>query len=53
MFKTTVRTALYATLGLLLASQSYVAGHETNARSNAQVASVPGPPLPNPWEVAA
>lgn len=53
MFKRNVGSVLCATLGFFLASQGYVAGQEIKTRGNAQLASIPGPDLPDPWELAS
>jgi hypothetical protein len=44
-----VGPVLCATLGLLLVSaQGFTASHEANSVSKTQLASVPGPPIPDP-----
>ncbi len=53
MLKRMAVPALCATLGLFLALPGYVAGHELQSGATTHIASVPGAPLPDPWEIAS
>ena len=50
MFNRYLRAGLCATLGLFLVSaQGYAVNNEPNSVGKLQLASVPGPPIPDPW----